>query len=259
MSNSISLEEIQKLARNAIRTTAHMFSSLLKRNTNKDNKRVSLLSYWIKDYCKYILNEDSFEPSQLLRYKRGNIVQVEFGYRIGSELGGRHFAVVIDNDNSLYSDTITVVPLSSYKSDKHINNKYTFILERGLKSLYESMMSNRLEKINMTIINYNEEINKTEKQFTNKEISIDEYKKFLIYSEKKKRELKIQIAKLEKDSIKLDKLKYGTIANVGQIITISKTRISNPKINTDSFYGLKLHKKDLDVLNKKLKKLYIHE
>lgn len=50
------------------------------------------------------------------KYKRGDVIKVNFGHRIGREHGGLHYAIVIDNDNALASNTITVIPLSSFKS-----------------------------------------------------------------------------------------------------------------------------------------------
>ena len=50
------------------------------------------------------------------------MIKVNFGHRIGREHGGLHYAIVIDNDNALASNTITVIPLSSLKS--HMNKNH---------------------------------------------------------------------------------------------------------------------------------------
>lgn len=57
----------------------------------------------------------------------------------------------------------------------------------------------------------------------------------------------------------LEQLKKGSLVNLGQITTISKQRISNPKMVSDSLYKIKLCAEDLEIINQKLKKLYIHE
>lgn len=54
-------------------------------------------------------------------------------------------------------------------------------------------------------------------------------------------------------------LKNGSILQLGQITTISKMRISNPKMKSDSLFGIKLSRTDMASLNEKLKNLYIFE
>ena len=48
-----------------------------------------------------------------MRYNRGNVLRVNFGFNVGKELGGLHLALVLDNDNKRNADVITVIPLSS--------------------------------------------------------------------------------------------------------------------------------------------------
>lgn len=92
----------------------------------KDNyKKVALLVYWLNDYINYIKNEKSFEPNRNIKYKRGQIVFVNFGFRIGNELGGRHYAIVLDQNNAPYERTLTVVPLRSNKKKILVITEYT--------------------------------------------------------------------------------------------------------------------------------------
>ena len=62
-----------------------------------------------------IRRENDFNPASIPRLTRRQIVNVDFGFRIGSELGGLHYAVVMDKQNSMNGDTVTVVPLGSLK------------------------------------------------------------------------------------------------------------------------------------------------
>jgi mRNA-degrading endonuclease toxin of MazEF toxin-antitoxin module len=55
-------------------------------------------------------------------YKRGDIVLAHFGYNVGHELGGIHYAVVVERDNNLSSGIVMVVPLSSLESGKTRND-----------------------------------------------------------------------------------------------------------------------------------------
>ena len=73
--------------------------------------------------------EKSFVPAKLKYYKRGDIVLAHFGFNVGSELGGTHYAVVVENDNNNASNTLVVVPLSSLadgktESDLHRSEVY---------------------------------------------------------------------------------------------------------------------------------------
>ena len=87
-----------------------------------DPKRAALLSYWIKDYVRFLKKEKTFDPKELIKYKRGSIVKAHLGYRIGSEEGGLHYAVVIDNGNAKSSNITTVIPLTSVKPNTNIEN-----------------------------------------------------------------------------------------------------------------------------------------
>ena len=51
-----------------------------------------------------------------IAYKRGDIVKLNFGFNIGSEYGGLHYAIVINNKNPHSSSVVTVIPLTSQKN-----------------------------------------------------------------------------------------------------------------------------------------------
>lgn len=50
-------------------------------------KKANLISYWLKDYIKYINQEESFNSSTLKSYSRGDIIKVNLGFNIGNEEG----------------------------------------------------------------------------------------------------------------------------------------------------------------------------
>lgn len=256
MSKKLTIAELNQLITDAINSIKNLFSKLLNRKTDKDNKKASLIAYWVKDYSKYISQEESFDSKSLLNYKRGDVLLIEFGFRIGSELGGRHFAVVIENKNSLYSDTITVVPLSSLKSNYSIN-RYTFILRKGLYNLYKKRMTERIDALGKEITSLNDYSNNLVESFSTKKISLDDFKKSQNIIQKKQKDIQTQIAILNKHIVELEKLKFGTVMNVGQITTVSKMRIVNPKNKRDSLFKVHLDTDDLDKLNEVLKDLYL--
>ena len=103
-------------------------------------KKSAIFVYWLNDYIEYIKQEDTFNPSFNITYKRGQIVFVNFGYKIGSELGGNHYAVVLDVKNSKQSKTLLVVPL---KSKKETPTKYSQIYHIPLGQCVKHLLYNK--------------------------------------------------------------------------------------------------------------------
>ena len=66
-----------------------------------------------------LLTYESNNNMKFKRYKRGDVIKVNFGHRIGREHGGLHYAIVLDVKNPLQSNLLTVVPLTSVK--EHTN------------------------------------------------------------------------------------------------------------------------------------------
>lgn len=77
----------------------------------------ALLINWLKQFSRYKAYERDFNPKKLKKYNFGDLIEVDFGYNVGRELRGPHFAVVVEN-NPRSKPTIMVVPLSSYMHNK---------------------------------------------------------------------------------------------------------------------------------------------
>jgi mRNA interferase MazF len=73
------------------------------------------------DFSGYLQFELKFDPKRLKKYEPGDIIDVDFGFNVGAELGGRHYAVVVE-DNARSDGTIMVIPLSSYKSPRKVHS-----------------------------------------------------------------------------------------------------------------------------------------
>ncbi len=110
----------------AIKNITDYLDSCLATDDNISIKKANIISYWLKDYINYIKEENNFNPVNLKTYERGDVIKVNLGFNIGSELGGLHYCVVIDKKNNRNSPVITVIPLSSQKTDKI--NKNSIIL-----------------------------------------------------------------------------------------------------------------------------------
>lgn len=215
------------------------------------NKKANLVSYWIKSFTDYIKKEDDFNPSRLIRYSRGDVIRVNFGFRIGKELGGLHYAVVIDNKNSRAADVITVIPLSSTNG----------------KTIHKSNLDLGQELYNKAITQYNKLNDSATSQIGEfkailklipHDSDMDERKSAIIADLESKldaAETTMNLLKVYKKEI--NKLKTGTMAIMNQITTVSKQRIYVPKKSTDYLYGIKLSDSTMDKLTDKLSKQII--
>lgn len=91
---------------------------LLKTTVSKMQKDRGI-SYikWLKDHNNYLNWESTFNPKRNKAYKRKEVIHVQFGFNTGSEQGGPHWAVVLE-DNAKSSPVVTVVPLGSLEDDE---------------------------------------------------------------------------------------------------------------------------------------------
>lgn len=85
-------------------------------------KQQNIIADWILTWSRYLKFEKTFKPDRLKYYKRGDIVHVHFGFNIGNEQGGTHYAVVVDNNNNKSSGCMVVVPISSIEEGRSVNS-----------------------------------------------------------------------------------------------------------------------------------------
>ncbi len=138
-------EDVIKNKNEAIKVITDYLDSCLAIDDNSSIKKVNLISYWQKDYINYIKDENAFNPINLKTYERGDIIKVNLGFNIGSELGGLHYCVVLDKKNNRNSPVITVIPLSSQKTTKVNKNSimlgndiYNKLVEKSNQLLEDS-------------------------------------------------------------------------------------------------------------------------
>ena len=81
-------------------------------------KKILILADWLVKWCLYLQNELIFEPKTLKSYKQREIILIDFGFNVGSEFGGRHYAVVLEKNNNPSSGVILVAPITSYNPEK---------------------------------------------------------------------------------------------------------------------------------------------
>jgi len=79
-------------------------------------KTQTIITDWIVKWSRYLRIENTFKPEYIPRYKRGDIVYVDFGFNVGNEYGGIHYAAVLEHDNNKSNGNIMVIPLTSLES-----------------------------------------------------------------------------------------------------------------------------------------------
>lgn len=113
-------------------------------------KRGRIYIEWLRDHADYLKREVGFKPSSMRRYRRSEIVYINFGFNVGSEIGGRHFAIVAsDSDQS--NPVVNVIPLGSLeihqtKADLHKKEVYLGVIP-GMNGLQSYAIPNQLRPV----------------------------------------------------------------------------------------------------------------
>lgn len=210
---------------------------------SQDAKHQALLSYWISDYVRLLKKEVSFDSRKLIRYKRGSIVKAHLGYRIGSEEGGLHYAIVVDIANALTSNTVTIVPLTSVKPYTDLQHLHPSKLYLG-DEIYQrlSKKADDMESAILSSLNELEVSSDAELEFVSAKLSA----------------LQKELLALQNIRKEISRMKIGSIALVGQITTISKIRIYDPLYSHDTLSNIRLSVESLDKLDNKIKELFTY-
>lgn len=267
MSRQKTKDEIIKHKKHAI----HKLNNLFECYINSDNetllKKVDLMSYWVETYSDYIRKERDFEPKNLKSYKRGDIVKVNFGFNIGSEYGGLHYAVVINNNNARNSPVVTVIPLTSCSDENSVHKDDVFIGNEIYKSLKlkHDTISKSHDDEKKEILLYQSFFKKLsiDKDITN---SFDEFNNYFenlksletLLNDKleKNKHIEEQLCKI---GAEISHMKSGSIALINLTTTISKMRIYDPKNTKGVLNGIRLSEEYMEKINSKMKSLFIYE
>lgn len=245
------LKDITRLTEHkeqALLTVQNYIDGLINVSDENDSagsrKKADLICYWLKDYIRFLSLEKDFDPQNLKRYKRGEIVKVHLGFRIGSEEGGLHYAVVLDTNNPRSSPTLTVVPLTSVKEGKDLKNLPTGSVYLGdeLYNALDAKIKTLINDANKELREIVSDVKKDNQYFDSDEAEI--LKRF--------KKVKKNIKLLEKSEKEIYKMKRGSIALTNQIVTVSKLRIYDPKSSYDVLSGIKLSNDNLDKIDRKI-------
>lgn len=283
MSQKRTKEEIIQHKKSAIRKLNALLEEYITSDDPALLKKTDLLSYWLEQYTKYIQQENKFEPKYLKSYKRGDIVKLNFGFNVGSEYGGLHYAIVINNNNPHSSPVLTVIPLTSLKtSEDQIHPDDVFLgneIYKALKIKYDTLeQSLELEKKN--ILAHKRDLNSIRQfirdklnklsDFPSDSLDLDteltETEKHITIMDGMLDELREELEKNTYDQQQLDKIgseiaqmRSGSVALVTQITTVSKMRIYDPKNARGVLDGIRLSSVAMEKINNSIKKFFIHE
>ena len=207
-----------------------LYLSFLKHIELSEYKKSELLAYWIHDYAVYHDQERDFDVTKSGVFHRGDIIKVNLGFNIGSELGGLHYCVVLNKKDNPKNGVLNIVPLTSKKENKkypkscvNLSNKLYNILNQNIQK-----ENKRLNKL-LTKLDDLEEIPKSIQESISKEMKyIDQLGK--------------SINQYRKESIVL----------INQITTISKQRIFYDIV----LKNLRLSNESLDLIDEQIIKFF---
>ena len=260
-------EKIIQHKKAAIRKINAFMEKCIDSDDDKLLKKADLISYWLESFSMYVDFEDRFDSTKIIRYSRGNIIRVNFGFNIGKELGGMHFAVVLDNDNKHSADVLTVIPLSSTEG----RSVHPRCVDLGTE-LFEKANAVQVQ-LRKRAIEELEEINKIKAgidaayniiENSSEDVRVENEKQFFEIRQnredmsKKISELRDSLKIIERNDKEILKMKTGSMAVMNQITTISKQRIFTPKKSTDFLYDISLSANAMDKIDDKLRELYGH-
>ena len=119
---------------------------LLQRMDDEGNKRSDKIAQWIENWVKYLKIEQVFNPRSIQALKRGSIVYADFGFNVGREYGGLHYAIVLNKTDSRSNHLLHVLPLTSVKETTDISNLKYFQLPIG-NEVFQLLSNKALKKV----------------------------------------------------------------------------------------------------------------
>lgn len=167
------------------------------------------------------------------RYKRGQIVLIDFSPSMGSELRGKHFAIVLTKKDSPNNGVLTVVPLRSKEKPYYLD-----IGNFVSKQIYPQLLT-IIRELNTALQNL-------DTSNTN-ESNIEDVQEVIknVY----------EFQKVANIYIKKNKKSFALVQN---ITTVSKIRIKKPVNHYDPIKSLVADSLILDLIDDKIKELFIN-
>ena len=112
---------------------------------NSGHEKFKNLDKWLKKESNIFQKEITYVPTNFMKYKKGTIVKVDFGLNIGAELSNVHFAITMDNNDNIYKETISVIPLTS-KPGKNKTDLGSLIFDEFINKMNKEIKTINNEK-----------------------------------------------------------------------------------------------------------------
>lgn len=261
MAKIFTKEDVILHKKQAIKKINNLLEMYINNPDEKYLKKANLLSYWLENFSDYIKEETNFNPQELISYKRGDVIKLNFGFNVGSEHGGLHYAIVIDNNNLHSSPVVTVIPLSSgtanttYQRDVFLGQELYIKLNAKNKFLLENARQKHTETTKI-LLALNSTFQEAKKAGMTNDKAENIYKVMSDVNAQIE-ELNKDIRTLEKYAKEISHMKQGSIAMMEQITTVSKMRIYVPKKSTDTLFGISFSAEMMEKINAQLINLYL--
>lgn len=264
MGREITKDVVIEHKKKSISKLNRSFEALINSPNPQHLKKADLIAYWIETYSQYLLNEERYDYSRVLKFNRGDLVSINFGFNVGSEQGGLHYAVVLDNDNKHTSPVITVIPLSS-GTEKDVHDRDVYLgneLYEKLKQKHNTFshkVKGEIGEVLQLIKGLQKSIDLIQKENQKGQEAYDNLEVLLNETTQKKDNLDKELLMLQRYEKEIEKLKTGSIALMEQITTVSKMRIYKPTNSYDLLYGIKFSNPAMNKVNDSLKSLFVYE
>lgn len=167
---SIKIEEKEQITKINLSCKNYIYSH------NTKHPKFAKLGNWLEKESSIFKNRANKKHTNKPNFKRGEIIKVDFGINLGSELSNTHYAIVLNSDDNNSVDNITVIPLTSKKGYKRIYvgyilkefgeryNKKTYALITQITTISKTKIfkdnircycdKDILKNINLEIINF---------------------------------------------------------------------------------------------------------
>lgn len=203
---------------------------------------------WMHTYISYKANESKFNPTYLPKYEQGQIIFVDFGCGVRHEFSYPHYAIVLNTNDRKKNDLLTVVPLTSKKEKHNTLKEWEHEISYPIKNLLVDKVLSDFSIYGDKYVPLRDKVITFAKNSSS--LSKDEYAKR--YSELVDAGVK-EIYSSNKDvMVFAEKMAKGSIVELNQIKTISKSRIIFPVKKSHALYDIRIHPNDLTLIQYKL-------
>ena len=122
-----------------------------------NNKKFIHLDKWLYIESKIFESELKYKSKNHKIYKLGDIVKIEYGVNIGSEISNRHFGIVLTCNDNIKNKSIITIPLTSKPGKGKIMigmpilKKYIYIINDNVMNISIKHIDEDLKKIKKLI------------------------------------------------------------------------------------------------------------